>query len=208
MPDITLYHIDGTRSVRIRWLLEEMGLPYRLAVLTHEDRAGASYRAIHPFGRVPALRDGDVALFESGAIAEYLLQRYDDGTLSPPVDTAEGAQHLSWMHAAEGTLLNLVAEYSIQTKWLPPERRSPETAAFAAKRLDPLLTALEQTLTQRPYIAGEAFRAADVMIGHAVYACGHLELLPQEAVALPAYRDRVTARPAFATASAPAGAGH
>lgn len=207
MPDLTLYHIDGTRSVRTRWLLEEIGVPYRLETLTPEDRAGDAYRAIHPFGRVPALRDGSVTLFESGAIADYLLQRYDDGTLAPPLDSEEGARNLSWLHAAEGTLLNLVAEYSIQTKWLPPERRSPETAAFAAKRLEPLLASLEQVLNTRPHIAGEAFRAADVMIGHAVYACANLGLLAPDATALAAYHDRVTARPAFIKAIAPAGAG-
>ena len=104
---IILYHVAMTRSVRVRWALEELGLAYEIATLNREagDLASPEYLQLNPFGRVPAITDqsgnDQIVLFESGAIIEYLLERYDDGTLKPQTGTDAWAQYIQWIHAAE-----------------------------------------------------------------------------------------------------------
>jgi glutathione S-transferase len=104
---IILYHSPRTRSLRVLWLLEELGVPYELRSMTFTPDVlqSADYLRLSPLGKVPALEDGDVRLFESGAIVEYLVERYDDGRLAPAIGTPARAAYLQWIHFAEGTAI-------------------------------------------------------------------------------------------------------
>ena len=104
---ITLYHAANTRSLRVLWLLNELGLEFELKTLpfTPDALKDPAYLKLNPFARVPALVDGDTGLFESGAILEYLLATYGNGRLMPDTDSAQYGVYLQWFHFAEATLM-------------------------------------------------------------------------------------------------------
>jgi glutathione S-transferase len=116
---LELHHLKESRSRRISWLLEELGLDYQVIIYERDPKtrfAPPELKAIHPLGKAPVLKDGDQVLIESGAIIEYLIQRYGKGALVPAAGTAAYYQYLQWMHYAEGSAM------------LP-------TAAFVCRRL-------------------------------------------------------------------------
>ena len=132
---ITLYHCPLTRSIRIYWLLEELGLPYKLervaiapfrasklaSLLTPESLQRGSHAA-HPLGKVPAIEDQDLTLFESGAILEYILERYGKGRLAPAPGTPDRGPYLQWVHFAEATALSPLGDIVSHTYFLPEPR--------------------------------------------------------------------------------------
>ncbi|WP_417675961.1 glutathione S-transferase family protein [Pseudodonghicola sp.] len=194
-----LYYAQNTRAVRIAWLLEELGLPYEIEKfqLGSPEMRSPDYRKIHPMGRVPALEDGDITLFESGAIVEWVLAVHGNGRLQPPVGTKEFAQYLQWFHYCEGMIMPPINTIVVETILLPPERRSEANAKRAIKLLSQMLTAVETHMEGRDYLAGE-FTAADIMTGHSVTVSR--EMLKLDFSALPnldAYADRLLARPAL-----------
>src|SRR5438093_4770864 len=103
---ITVHHLNNSRSQRVLWLLEELGLPYQIE---HYQRDAETMLApptllkVHPLGKSPVVTDGDVTVAESGAIVEYLVERYSNGRLSPPAGTPERRRYSYWMHFAEGS---------------------------------------------------------------------------------------------------------
>ena len=101
---LTVYHLNESRSVRILWLLEEIGAPYQIVRFERDGtrRAPAELAAVHPLGKAPVIRDGDLVLAESGAIVEYLVERHGGGRLAPRPDTAACGRYLQWLHFAEG----------------------------------------------------------------------------------------------------------
>ena len=111
---ITVYHASMTRSVRVLWLLEELGLPYEVVTLDFMagDLQKPAYLAKNPLGRVPALEDGDVLVYESGAIVEWLCERYDTAhLLAPAPGTAARARFLQWVHWSEATAMPPVSDF-------------------------------------------------------------------------------------------------
>lgn len=198
-----LYHCPGTRSVRIVWLLEELGLDYALEVMPLGDKRmrEPEYLKVHPAGRVPALVDGDVTLFESGAIVEYLLARHGGGRMVPDVASPEFPQYLQWLHYAEGMMMPQVNVIVVETKFLPPEKRNDTNVARATKLLTRMLSAVDNHLESRDYLAGE-FSGADIMTGHACLAAERLgaDLEPYPNVR--AYVARLKERPALQKALA------
>src|SRR5829696_6780450 len=105
---ITVHHLNNSRSQRVLWLLEELALPYEIVRYERDPKtmlAPASLRAIHPLGKSPVITDGDATLAESGAIAEYLVERYGKGKLVPPIESPERLRYTYWMHFAEGSAM-------------------------------------------------------------------------------------------------------
>ncbi len=204
---LVLYHIHLTRSVRIRWLLEELGVPHELKVLSGFDdpALGASeFERVHPFGRVPAIEDNGVRVFESSAIVDYILYTYDEeGKFAPRPGEAGWPEYLSWIHFAEGTLLSPVADYAINSYWRPEEERLPQVADYAKANALPLLARVSAQLGDNDFLLGGPFSAADIMIGHAIFSAGNLKLLEQEN--LKAYRKRLMERPGLQKALEPVG---
>lgn len=196
-----LYYAPNTRAVRIVWLLEELGLPYELVRFQLGDRAmrAPDYLAVHPMGRVPTLEDGELRLFESGAIVEYLLARHGNGRLRPEVGSAEFPRYLQWLHYAEGMIMPPVNTIVVETKLLPPDRRNPVNAERAVKLVGRMLAAVEQGLEGRDYLAG-AFSGADIMTGHACCVAAQLGGDVSDKPRVAAYIARLKARPALAKA--------
>ena len=105
---IVVHHLNNSRSQRVLWLLEELAMPYRIENYQRDPKtnlAPPELRAIHPLGKSPVMQDGDLILPESGAIIEYLLERYGEGRLAPRAGTPERVRYLYWMHFAEGTMM-------------------------------------------------------------------------------------------------------
>ncbi len=195
---LTLHHAPNTRAGRIVWLLEELKLPYALNSMPFHPKALKSdeHRARHPLGRVPVLEDGDVTLFESGAIVEYLIARHSDGSLRPPVDSPLFPKYLQWLHYCEGIVMPPINTIVVQTVLLSPERRNEEILGQARRLLTKSLEPLNDALAGRDYMLGE-LSGVDFMLGHACYMARRLGCMPEEMAALHAYVDRLEARPAF-----------
>ena len=198
-----IYHAPNSRSIRIVWLFEELGLPYELEKfsLGAAEMRSPEYRRVHPMGRVPALQDGDVTLLESGAIVEYVLARYGNGRMVPPVSSSEFPTYLQWLHYAEGMLMPQVNVIVVETMFLPPEKRNPENLNRARKLLTKMLEPVDAALVGREYLAGE-FSGADIMTGHACVVSVKLGADVSDKPNVAAYVERLMARPALRKAFA------
>jgi len=196
-----LYHAPGSRSSRIIWLFEELGLPYELISMPLGDKRmrEPEYLKVHPGGRVPALLDGDVTIWESGAIIQYVLARHGDGRLVPDVSSSEFPSYLQWFHYAEGMMMPQINVIVVETKFLPPEKRNDTNVARATKLLTRMLGAVDAALQDNDYLAGE-FGAADLMTGHACVVAERLGADLSNARNVKAYVDRLKSRPALVKA--------
>ena len=192
-----LYYAPNTRAVRIVWLFEELGLPYQIERFTLGDARmrAPEYLTVHPMGRVPALEDAGVTIFESGAIVEYVLARYAKGRLVP-TDWADFARYLQWLHYAEGMIMPPVNTIVVETILLPPERRNQANVDRAVKLVSRMLSAVEGGLTGREFLAG-AFSGADIMTGHACTVAARLGADISDKPNLAAYIQRLNERPAL-----------
>lgn len=193
-----LYYAPNTRAVRIVWLCNELGLSCELERFRLGDPAmrAPDYLAVHPMGRVPALRDGDTTLYESGAIVQYLLARYGEGRLAPDVASADYPAYLQWLHYAEGMIMPHVNIIVVETVLLPPERRNRVNVDRSTRQLTRMLGAVDGALDGRDFLAG-AFSAADIMCGHACIVASRLGADLADKPRLRAYIDRLEARPAL-----------
>lgn len=200
-----IHHAPNTRSVRAVWLFEELGLPYELEIYKLGDAKMRTpeYRGIHPMGRVPAVVDGDVTIFESGAIVEYILARYGEGRLRPTPAAPEFPDYLQWLHYAEGMLMPPVNIIVVETLFLPEERRNQTNVDRSRKLLSRMLSAVENGLEGKEYLAG-AFSGADIMTGHACIVAARLGGDISDKPNVSAYIDRLQARPALQKAWAAA----
>jgi glutathione S-transferase len=198
---ITLHHVPLSRSLRVRWLLEELGLPYELVTRSFADLKRPEHLALHPLGKVPVLQDGDLVIYESGAILQHLLERYGAGRLEPKPGTPERALFWQWFHFSEATLtppLGLIVRHSAL---LPEAERIPAVVDFARGVAGDVLAVLERALAGRAWLLPE-FSAADVMLGYGVKLTSLLRLLGAEHPNLRAYLARCEERPAWRRAVA------
>jgi glutathione S-transferase len=197
---LTLHHSPFSRSVRVLWLLEELGLPYALVTLP-PIRATTPFSQPTATGKVPTLEDGPVVMFESIAIMQYLLDRYGDGRLAPERDSADWPLFLQWLHFSEATTFPQIGSVARHSFALPEAERNAaalaENRALALRVLEPP----EAALRGRDHLVGDAFTAADVAMGYTVGTASLLGLLGGFP-ALEAYLARLRARPAFARAVA------
>ncbi|MBT5191104.1 MAG: glutathione S-transferase family protein [Rhodospirillaceae bacterium] len=199
-----IYHAPNTRSVRIVWLCEELGLDYELEMFKLGDACmrDPEYLKIHPMARVPALADGDVRIFESGAIVEYILAKHGNGRMLPGEDSPEFPTYLQWLHYAEGMLMPHVNILVVETILLPEDRRNPVNIDRSKKQLTRMLGAVDQALEGREFLAGE-FSGADIMSGHAATVSARLGGDISDKPNVAAYIKRLNERPglikAFAT---------
>lgn len=200
---IKLYYAHKTRAMRIAWLLGEMDLAYDLVRLELGSDAmrGTQYRKVHPMNRVPVLEDGDVRIFESGAIVEYLLTRYDAKGMRPDVSSPHYPDYLQWLHYCEGMIMPQINVLTVETIFLPPERRNEVNVKRATKLLAQSLRPIETHLEGRDYLAG-AFSGADIMTGSAVISARRSGIGFNDLPNLRAYADRLSQRLAFQNASA------
>ena len=198
---LKLHFAPNSRAGRIVWLLEELGLPYEINKMAFhpKDLKSDEHRARHPLGRVPVLDDGDISLFESGAIVEYVIARHKNGGLKPSEDSPLYPEYLQWFHYCEGMVMPPINTIVVQTVLLPPDRRDEKALSQAQRLLTKALEPVNEALAGRDYLIGD-FSAADIMLGHACFMGNRLGRVGEEMSHLKAYVERVANRPAFKTA--------
>jgi glutathione S-transferase len=200
---ITIYHLSTSRSERIVWLMEELGLEYQLSRHQREPNGAApdALKAIHPLGKAPLIRDGDTVLAESGAIVDYIVHRHGDDRLAVQPQAAEYARYLYWLHFAEGSLMSLMLIALVLSR-VPDASASPAGTRVLA-RMKQMLAYVDEELAAGPYFAGAAFTAADVMM---LFPFTTMRLfLDYDLAPYPnilAYMKRIEARPAYRRAMA------
>jgi glutathione S-transferase len=191
-----LYWWPQTRAFRIVWMLEESGVPYERVAIDIRDeaaRANPAFRAASPMGKVPAIDDGAVQLWDSGAICAYVADQYPQGGLAPPIGDPRRGPYLKWL-----MFTNSVIEPAMMEKIakLPPNPLQYGWGSF-----DQMLSTLRNGLHPGPWILGEHFSAADVLLGSACHFLRMFKMVTDEPV-LFGYVDRCSARPAFQRAMA------
>ena len=193
-----IHHAPNSRSVRALWLFNELGLPYELEIYPLGDKSMRTpeYLRVHPLGRVPALEDGDLTIFESGAIVQYVLDKYGEGAMVPTAGSPDYPTYLQWLHYAEGMIMPQINIIVVETIFLPEERRNQTNVDRATKLLTRMLTAVDVHLQDREFLAGE-FSGADIMTGHACIVSGRLGADISDKPNVAAYIDRLEARPAL-----------
>ena len=197
---IKLYHATRTRSFRIVWLLEELGIPYELEKMAFVPPQTAFAQA-SPFGKFPAIEDGELTMFESGAILEYVIERYGNGRLAPAPGSALRGPYLQWIHFSEATAFPPIGEMVRHTIFKPEAERIPAVVADARGRAQVTLGVLENALEDKDHLIGE-FSGADVMMGFTLLAARLLGVLDDRFPNLQRYLKRLEARPAFQKAAA------
>ncbi|KWK21789.1 glutathione S-transferase [Burkholderia stagnalis] len=207
---LTVHHLNNSRSQRVLWLLEELGVPYEIVRYARDPKtmlAPPALRAIHPLGKSPVVTDDGRTFAESGAIVDYLVERYGAGRLAPPPGTPERLDYTYWLHYAEGSampplLLKLVA-LRIANAPMPffarPIARKI-AATLQSSFIDPQIALhlgyLDDTLRRTGWFVGDSFSAADIQMSfplEAATARGSGSAHP----AIARFLDTIHARPAY-----------
>lgn len=198
---ITLHHLNQSRSKRIIWLLEELGVEYQLVTYQRDPvtrRAPAALKAINPLGRSPVIDDDGLVVCESGAIVDYLVSRYGADTLAPPLHTPEHARYVQWLHFAEGTAaFPLIALYLLSAD----NSQKCFLGGFAREQMADVLTLANNELADKTYLMGDQFTGADVLNSFVFEKISEARGLG-EYPHLAAYMQRILARPAAQKAEA------
>jgi len=198
---IALYYAPRTRAVRVRWLLEELGLPYELRRVAFVPPSSGFFSQQTPSGKLPVVEDGGVTIAESGAILEHILERYGHGRLAPPVGSPARARYLQWLHFAEGTLSVPLSTILWHAFYKGDAAEVPTVMADARDRAHTTLAVVELALEGRDHLADE-FSAADIMMGFTLGAARVLGVLDERYPRIHAYLARLEARPPFQQATA------
>lgn len=216
---LTLHHLEKSRSHRVLWLLELLGLDYEFKTYLRDPQsllAPPELKQIHPLGKSPVITDGELVVAESGAIIEYLLQRYGQGRLQPAADDLQGwINYRYWLHYAEGSLMPLLLMKLVFTQI--PKRPMPFFVKPVAKgisskvletfiqpNLDTHLAFIEQHLKAHSWFAGDQLTAADVQMSFPMLAlAGRADLSAYPAIQ--AYNQRLQADPAWQSVVVKAG---
>ncbi len=213
-PMLIVHHLEHSRSQRVLWLLEELGVEYEIRQYARDAKsrlAPAALKAVHPLGKSPVITDGGRTIAETGAIIEYLLDRYGGGRLRPAPDSDDYLQYRYWLHAAEGSIMPLLVMklvFNATTTRPVPFFIRPITRAVAGQvgkaYLDPgiadALGLMEKTLGEQAWFAGAEFSGADIMMSFPVQAAFVRTATPAEYPRLHAFRERIEARPAYQAA--------
>jgi glutathione S-transferase len=210
---ITVHHLENSRSQRVLWLLEELGLDYEIIRYERDKQtslAPPALKAVHPLGKSPVLTDGDLVIAETGAIVEYVVGRHGDGRLIPAAGTAERLRYTYWLHMAEGTAMPLLVMTLVfgRVETAAPWFIRPIAKAIAGQvrssYLGPNLTAvldlMEAELGRSAWFAGEALTGADVMMSFPIEAAAARADALASYPRLQAFLERIHARPAYRTA--------
>ena len=208
---ITVHHLNNSRSQRILWLLEELGLEYEIKKYQRDPKtmlAPPELKAVHPLGKSPVITDGDTVVAESGAIVEYLVERYGNGRLAPAAGTPDKLKYTYFLHFAEGSamsplLMKLVfdrVENGPMPFFVKPIARAiarKVKEGFINPNIQAQLDYLESELAARPWFAGQEFSAADIQMSFPLEAATARGGLGAQYPNLFAFVQRIHARPAY-----------
>ncbi|GAA0731470.1 glutathione S-transferase family protein [Sphingomonas japonica] len=201
---IIVHHLENSRSQRVLWLLEELGLPYAVERYRRNKAtmlAPPELKAVHPLGKSPVIEDDGLVVAETGAIIEYLVDKAD-GRLGPPAHRGSALHYRHFLHYAEGSLMPPLLVKLVLG-------RIPLLGKAAQKKLQPMIDVhldyVEAQLGERPWFAGDAFTAADVMMSFPLEAARSRGGLDASRPATIAWLDKIHARPAYQAALAKGG---
>lgn len=220
---ITVHHLENSRSQRVLWLLEELGLPYEVKRYARDRRtmlAPPELKQVHALGKSPVITEGRITVAESGAIIEYLLDAHaaaqGKAELRPAAGTPERRQFTYWLHFAEGSAM----PYMVMKLVFDQVRNAPVpffikpvvkgvadkvTQSFLMPNITQQLAFIESTLAQQPWFAGHAFTAADVQMSYPLEAAAERVGLGGSHPHISAWLERIHARPAYQRALAQGG---
>jgi glutathione S-transferase len=195
---ITIYHVNGTRSMRVIWLCHELDIPCQVEVIDFgkQYRASPSWRAKSPTGKVPAMDDGEFTIFESGAMVQYLLDRYGNGLLQPKPGTSAGAFYQQWCWFAEATFARPLGDIAQHMLIRPEKERIPEVVEDGRQRAGVCLEAVEAVVLHQDYLL-DSFSAADIMMGYSLMLAERFGVLNEDFPAATAYFTRLKARAGY-----------
>jgi glutathione S-transferase len=192
---IKLHHLNQSRSKRIIWALEELAIPYEIVPYQRDTTsmfAPPELKKVHPLGKSPVIEDDGVVIAESGAIIEYLVEKYGQGKLAPAVGSPRRGHYLQWMHFAEGSaMFPILLRLFVQFEGKPTTVLGP----YAEAQLAAILGYMQQSVSPGPYLLGDFFSAADILNAYILEMGAPKDALnayPQ----LAKYLARITARPA------------
>ncbi len=208
---IVVHHLNNSRSQRVLWLLEELGVPYDIKRYQRDAKtmlAPPELRAVHPLGKSPVVSDGDLTLAESGAIVEYLAGKFGDGRLAPAAGTPERLRYTYWLHFAEGSampplLMKLIfdrIEKGPMPFFVRPVARAIARRAknsFVQPNIDRILDFMESELGRHAWFAGAAFSAADIQMSFPLEAASVRGGLSENRPKLWSFLQKIHARPAY-----------
>jgi len=210
---ITLHHLENSQSIRILWLLEEIGEPYGFEMSDRDPEtmlAPDAYKARSPLGTAPFITDGELALSESNAIIDYIVDRSERPDLRPDPQDPLRADYLFWFHTAQGTLqpmqtFSFVLEIAAtRSPFLvrPIIRKVKDTlqSVFIRPRLKAVLSTMDKQLATRDFLAGDRFTAADIAMGYTLHMAKMRGDLTQDYTNIEAYVTRMETRPAWQAA--------
>ncbi|WP_415845133.1 glutathione S-transferase family protein [Stutzerimonas zhaodongensis] len=208
---LTLHHLENSRSQRVLWLLEELQLPYEIKRYARDPNtmlAPVELRKVHPLGKSPVITDGELTLAESGAILEYLVERYGEGRLAPAANTADQLRYRYWMHYAEGSAMpplllrlvfNRISNGPMPFFIRPVARAIAKGAnqAFIGPQLKLHLDYMESELDKSQWFAGKDFSVADIQMSFPLEAAQSRGGLDERYPNLTAFLQRIRERPAY-----------
>jgi glutathione S-transferase len=210
-PMLTVHHLNNSRSQRVLWLLEELGVPYEIVHYERDPKtmlAPPALKSVHPLGKSPVITDDGQTVAETGAIIEYILDRYGEGRLAPPAGTAEHLRYTYWMYYAEGSampplLLKLV--FGQIAKQRAPLLIRPILKQISKQVQDALIDPQlathigfwENELCKYTWFAGEEFTAADIQMSFPAEAAAARAGIGERYPKLQGFLDRIHARPTY-----------
>lgn len=213
---ITLHHLEKSQSFRIIWLLEELAVPYELKTYQRDpisSLAPAAYKSLHSAGTAPVITDGEITLAETNAIIDYILDRYPNHPLRPPVNSPQRVPYLYWLHAAQGSLMPMLLMLFVFGRMTekspallrPVIRKITEKTAqvLPLPRIERLLKQINDELAKSAYLAGDTLTAADVVMGYNLVAIESRMVqfdLAKDFPNVAEYLQRLNARPAYQAA--------
>ncbi len=197
MADLVLYHAVPSRSATVRWMLEEVGEPYdvHLLKLSEGDQQKPDYLAINPQGKVPALKHKGVVFTEVAAICTYLADAFPNAKLAVPANDPRRGVYLQWLFFGPSCMEPAVSDRAF------PRKDAPRAGAIGYRDIDTLADIVARAVAKGPYLMGEQFTAADVVVGSGIRWGTMFKLIPERDAFKP-YVERIAARPASQRAEA------
>ncbi len=207
---ITVHHLENSRSQRVLWLLEELGLDYEVRRYERDKKtslAPPELKQIHPLGKSPVITDGDTTVAETGAIIEYIIGRYGAGRLIPPEGTPERLRYTYWLHAAEGTLMPFMVMSLIFNRiesavpfFIRPIAKAISgqvKSGYLTPNINASLAYMEAELAKSKWFAGDELTGADIQLSFPLEGAAARARLGAEYPKLQAFIETIHARPAY-----------
>jgi glutathione S-transferase len=208
---LIVHHLENSRSQRILWLLEELGVAYEIQHYARDKKSSLAppeLFAVHPLGKSPVITDEGVTIAESGLIVEYLIEKYGDGRLMPAIGTPEHLQFRYWLHYAEGTFMPLMVITAILNRietapmpfFMKPIAKiiaHRTKAAYSGPNIRLNLDYLEATLQKSTWFCGSEMSGADIMMSFPIEAAAMRTSLAENHPALEKFRQHVRELPAY-----------